>query len=316
MNYFDYVSFGQAIKKIRVELGIRKSDIKELLNIHPDTLRKIELGITNAKLVTLEQLSELYKIDLSELLLDYRLNQNRLIKKLIHQMDELIRLGKHKHLSTLIDSIGTHADSVKDVIDPQAKVRLDQLQLFIEANLLYESKEIKLLDEAKGKAVFALKLSIPKFNVLTIEHYNYTFMEYRLLMLIGIILSHTKEYDRSALIFDHLTSRLNGEVLDHNEIKLLAKLYFNASYNAYRSEDDARSLNYADLGIGLCLKFNVYDSYPHLLLRKCVAQAYLKDLTFTDTREHCYQFLASTCQTQQLEQFKKVLERLSLKIST
>jgi hypothetical protein len=100
--------------------------------------------------------------------------------------------------------------------------------------------------------------------------------------------------------------------LELNYIKLNTKLFFNASYNAYRNENDCDSLYYAVRGIELCMYHQVYDSYPHLLLRKCVAEAYLKKEVYRDTREDCYHFLTSTGQHEKLITFKKVLDSVSI----
>ena len=63
------------MKKLREVNGYSQIDVQALCGINPDTLRRLENGYTIPKYETLELLSQVYKVDLLNLLRRYRSNE-------------------------------------------------------------------------------------------------------------------------------------------------------------------------------------------------------------------------------------------------
>lgn len=71
--YYDLEAFGNELKDIRKSLRLTQKDVAKQTLISIDTLRRIENGKVMPKQETLDLMSVIFKRDLNELLLKYRL---------------------------------------------------------------------------------------------------------------------------------------------------------------------------------------------------------------------------------------------------
>lgn len=83
---FDLKGFGEKIKDIRLENGLRQTDVSDIVGINRDTLRKLENGLVLPKIDTLEQLSYVYKRDIYKLFSEYRINIDNYISNKMKTM--------------------------------------------------------------------------------------------------------------------------------------------------------------------------------------------------------------------------------------
>lgn len=60
----DYISFGKHIEEMRVKIGLSRKDVSNATGISLETIRRVEIGIPEVKLSTLEILSNYYKVNL------------------------------------------------------------------------------------------------------------------------------------------------------------------------------------------------------------------------------------------------------------
>lgn len=103
--YYDLEAFGEELKNIRKSLGLSQSDVSKYGFINRDTLRKIENGKVIPKHETLELLSHLYKKDLNELLLKYRLNDYSIFFDIKSSLEKKLESGDFESLRDDIDRL-------------------------------------------------------------------------------------------------------------------------------------------------------------------------------------------------------------------
>lgn len=96
--YYDLEAFGEELKNIRKSLGLSQSDVTEQVFISRDTLRKIENGKVIPKQETLDLLSHLYKKDLNELLLKYRLKDYSIFFDIKSSLEKKLESGDFESL--------------------------------------------------------------------------------------------------------------------------------------------------------------------------------------------------------------------------
>ncbi|MGH2331959.1 helix-turn-helix domain-containing protein [Thermoanaerobacter mathranii] len=105
MFYYDLEGFGEELKNIRKSLGLSQTDVSEYGFINRDTLRKIENGKVIPKQETLELLSNLYKKDLNELLLRYRLKDYPAFSTVKSSLENKLEGGNFENLKEDIDNL-------------------------------------------------------------------------------------------------------------------------------------------------------------------------------------------------------------------
>nr|WP_300005478.1 helix-turn-helix transcriptional regulator [Tissierella sp.] len=71
---FYIAKFGKALRNIRKDLSLTLSKVTLLSGVNSETIRRIESGKVIPKFETLEFLSNVYKVDLNSLFLEYRVD--------------------------------------------------------------------------------------------------------------------------------------------------------------------------------------------------------------------------------------------------
>jgi transcriptional regulator with XRE-family HTH domain len=96
--YYDLQSFGEELKNIRKSLNLTQKDVAEQISINIDTLRKIENGKVMPRQETLELLSIVFKKDLNEILLKYRLRDYSTFYKIKNSIETKLESGDFEEL--------------------------------------------------------------------------------------------------------------------------------------------------------------------------------------------------------------------------
>lgn len=73
---YNLTAFGERIRQLRKSMNLSQTDIRELIGINEDTLRKNENGLVVPRFETLELLSNVFKTDILEILVNNRSEQN------------------------------------------------------------------------------------------------------------------------------------------------------------------------------------------------------------------------------------------------
>lgn len=277
---FDTVKFGAYLRSLRNSLKYSQADVKNIIGINTDTLRKIEAGLVVPRYDTLDLLSHVYKKDLLNELLAYR--NSDLYFQYYSRLDDIIFNYDIDKLNNLeADFIKFTEDKDKSelvniVIESQFKLVLKGISEFYNGNS----------QRAKDTFIKSLRLGITDFEVIKHRHYKYTFFETRILFLLGISLS---ENDESALSDSMLMHCLDMSNFDSqatfSEKLMITKIYFNLAYNGHKVDNQEMAITYADKGIQFCLENHINYLLAGLLYRKGVALLNLND---DEGKEHIY----------------------------
>lgn len=138
---YDMKNFGVAIRTIRESLNLTRKKVSEYLGIHTDTLRKIESGSVIPKYDSLEMLSQLYKVDLLNLLRTHRYNSN--LENIYESLDHFLINEKIENILELKNKI--HSDPNKYALLSQNDYFL--LTLFIDSVLVFHENNTSTLYE-------------------------------------------------------------------------------------------------------------------------------------------------------------------------
>ncbi len=191
MNVY-LASFGETIRNIRKELQLTQNDVSELSGINMETIRRIENGKVVPKFETLDLLSSIYKKDINDLFLKYRIYNYSYYYEIKNRIEAKFDRNDFKTVETELKELNI---LLKYINNSFYKNLITQLSLLTESAILYN--EAKNVDDALDKLTQAMKISSPLFNLNDYKSFVYSSMEIRILMNICSVLylsNHTEKY--------------------------------------------------------------------------------------------------------------------------
>lgn len=270
------VSFGKALKKIRENLILSKSEVSRLTGVNTETLRRIERGEVIPKFETLDYLTKVYKIDIAKLFVDYRIKDHSYFYELINKIENKIDRDR---VSTLLAESRQLESFLKYINNSFYKTSIKQLILLINSVVLYKQK--KEYERSLNTLTKAMKLTTPNFSLENYKSFVYNSLETRLLMNITFVLNrlgNTREYleilqfcvdtmDSSDNMYPKLCHNLAGAYRRNNKFKL--------------------SLDYSNLAIESAQEQRNYDGLYILYYGKGYSEYYLDKDDYKRTFEIC-----------------------------
>ncbi|KHO63080.1 XRE family transcriptional regulator [Thermoanaerobacter sp. YS13] len=285
--YYDLEAFGEEIKNIRKSLGLSQSNVTEQVFISRDTLRKIENGKVIPKQETLDLFSHLYKKDLNELLLKYRLKDYSIFFDIKSSLEKKLESGDFESLRDDIDRLKKLLE--KGDMSLYYSKLLNQLLLI--ANSVFEKTINENYEKAMEKLQKAMEFTIPNFSLSNYTDFVYSDMEIRILMNMALIIKKTEGVQKSLEMLLFCLENLSPE-----EWETKIKIYYNISYNYHILSLAEESLHYANLGIETCVKNNTLSSLGLLYFRKAIAEYNLGREEYKDSLSKSIHLLEITGQ--------------------
>lgn len=266
---YELIEFSNKMCEIRNNLGYSRDAVSALTGINVDTIRKIEKGISIPRFDTLEILSHLYKIDLIQVLNNYKSNSS--ITYYYESINtSIINQDIPRLLETYADFLqwlNTSNDCI--LVNPS---ELRQLKMFFKTLYLRYSEQHFSINELTNELVAALRTSIPSFDLSNWKCFNYNTIELRILYCIASFLLQSNNYFQSNDILEFLLDKVEiANSSKQNSNTMLVKLYTLLSYNYHMLDLNHEALQAAENGILLCQKINTMENLPLLLSRKGVA---------------------------------------------
>lgn len=280
MLYYNSKKFGQTMKEIRISQNLTQKKICEKVLINQETLRKIENGIVIPKQETLDLLSIALNLDLSEMFLNYRLDNFDAFQNLKISIDEHLEDGNYKgieedltHLKNIVDS------NMNDFF----RNKLIQLICMLEAILLEQNTQNYNL--SIDKYIQALSFTLKNFTLDKYSTYYYNELELRLLMNIALAHFRLSSREQAIALIDFCINFYTSN-LSTSQHALLSKLYYNMSNLQHQLGNNEKALDYAELGIQHTISARSIVALAHLYYRKGIAEfllgkpSYLHTLTY------------------------------------
>lgn len=242
-------------------MNLSQEDVSDLAMVNVSTVRRIESGKVIPRQETLDYLSNLYKIDLNELLLRFRLDDYQEFTNIRTSVELKLDSGNFENLETDLVVL-------KNLINTPKSTHyhnfIKQYILLIEYILL--NKQGNKLNESYDKLINAINITSPDFSIYNYKDISYNTMEIRLLMNIGLLLNKIESPEKSLEILEFCIN-----YIEPNE-DIYPKVCYNLSYAYHRLDTSDKALKYADSGIDYCLKNRNYNGLNLLYFRKGIAE--------------------------------------------
>lgn len=262
--FYNTKGFGNEIHQLRRSMNLSREALSDLTYIGIDTLKNIESGKVLPNLETLDIISVVLKRDLSQLLLQYRVDNPDNFDSIIKKVEDKFDAGD-------ISSLKQDLPDLKSLLDTTTnnyiRRNISQFILLIKSSL---SKKSGDLTEAYSLLISALSQGIPGFDMENYNKFSYSNIELRILLNIAMILNETKNKDKSLKIMNFCF-----ENIDINS-SLYPKISFNLSYQYHRLDIHEKAFQYANYGITYCETTGNFTGINHLYFRKGIAAFKLK----------------------------------------
>lgn len=278
---YDTKEFGKILSKIRKSCNLTQQDIYNKVGISPETIRRLEKGDTIPTYDTIERLSVLYKENLLEILLKYKMHPS--IYDIYKEIDRIItnkEPARFEAINSLIEALIDKKDSI-NLVDPS---QLEQMIMLVRLLKTSEFHDGKMNDEYIKDLLDCISITMPNFEFEFFESFNYNHIELRILLLISLYYKKNDEFRITLRILLFIKSSIESkETLTNETIKILAKTICNISYTYYSIEIPEKSLEYANIGINLLKEHEINCGLYLLYARRAVAKILLdKDNYFQD----------------------------------
>ncbi|MBF4692875.1 helix-turn-helix domain-containing protein [Fusibacter ferrireducens] len=278
---YNLIDFGNRLKEIRKNQGISQAQVRDIVGLNEDTLRKIEHGNVLPRYDTLELMSLVYKEDLLKLLQSYRVNQT--LNDLYECTDKIITahipedLEKIKEQLVCFKAQNQSTNMLYNALEiEQFELFLASIHIYFEGNIVKRNKAFEYLQEALNK-------TLTGFSPFNFKKFKYNFFEIRILLLLGTVLYDVKQETLSNQILEFcLKYLLQNFTLEEKIQKLVIKIYNNLAYNYHLSNQHKKVIQVADDCIAFSLSHNNLYGLANIYYRKGISAYRLKSDDYYD----------------------------------
>lgn len=285
-------------------------DVRRLSGITPDALRKIESGDVLPRYDTLIYLSNVYKVDLFDILKSY--SSFAILFDYYSRLDDLIISYDLEKLRKLDEDFSNALNSSSQDLKSEVKT-LNQFKEMLSGISKYNSEEPSTSLES---FISAMAFTNPLFSIDNFRELKYSVLEQRLLLLIALAIANKGQLLSSNSMLEFLLQKSNFDnKASLNEKLLIIKLYFNLSYNCHRLKLHPKAFEYAQAGIDYCNKNYLSYALAGLLYRRGIAEFFIKNPNYQRTLEQSIILLMINNQESLAKQYAEIaFKSYSIKI--
>jgi transcriptional regulator with XRE-family HTH domain len=302
---YNLEDFGKELKKIRTSLGFSQAYVQEIVGVSIDTIRKIESGRVVPRYDTLELLSVAYKEDLLDLLKNSR--SNKFLMEYHDELDYIITYYERGAAASLKEKLQENfsQDAGLSMVNPK---EFDQFLIFVEVIDQFHSGAANSRS-LRDELVDALRLTIPNYRLRGFRRYKYTYIEFRILLLISLLIAKEGNFAFSNEILYYILEeisdkRYNTKYIDY----LIINVYSNIAYNYHRLDEFAKAIEVADAGITFCLEKKTNHALFTLYYRKGIGQFLLGQKDYMDAITTTFYLLKAMQIPSLLEEYRKITQ--------
>lgn len=278
----DYKKFGAVVKNSRKKMGYSQKEVYALTGISTETQRLLENGYREPRVITLERLSEVYKVDLIFALANSRTENDLFSSEFIEKIaDDFNNLEYDQFIEDIEALISTIREQyLNDGHKTKENMKfIESLESFKSLNL-YEYRynmtnslfyEQLLQFFAKGKA-----------NILVDSSLYY--IELQIGILLAISYRINNQFERSKIVLERIIASLEKVPnLTNRQNDYLIVAHFNMCYLLHRLDEHAQIIDYVNR-IFRTSRLRFKRTYiSDLLVRKAVAQYMLGNPNYQHT---------------------------------
>jgi transcriptional regulator with XRE-family HTH domain len=263
----NYIEFGNKALKIRKKCGFTREAVKDVTGISIETLRRLEMGVPEPRINTLEKLSSLYRYDLIELLSKCRSHlsffSEELIKKSTDKINQIDLVG-------LVDVIDSALQDLMESSDPE-DTNSQYYTVFL--NALKSLKIDKITDSKVNVIVIEDILLILSRNQKSLlnEPYLFPFEVMAAIYLISLY-RQSGQFATAINTCEEMIRKLEDyPYLNDRGVDQLGALYQSMAYIFHTMDEHEKVIEFVDAAFANSKLAFTNTLYINLVLRKAIA---------------------------------------------
>lgn len=292
---FDLIGFGEKLKEIRLENGLRQKDVTELIGINRDTLRKLENGQSLPKIDTMEQLGYVYKRDIYKLFSNYRINIDNYVTTIMKEVLQHFRTYDYEQIIKICDDFYETFESSQYYSNVYIQKKMKQFKTYLLAVANIESsftdkgrESLTELFVTLGYTQMELKYKMVRLDKL----------EIRIILLLATIYRYRDELINTNELMETVLHEITHYYKEDEEFLYFYTVTVMNLMTYYHRQDE-----YEKLDALYKTSLNIYDkalslhNFSYLLIRVGINKHYLEDIYSNDfvntglalLKDHVYQ---------------------------
>lgn len=198
MNY-KLEDFGAEAKRIRQSLKLRQADVRDLVGLNQDTLRRTEKGLTMPTIETLDLLSIAYHTDMNQVFNAYKVTFDKYLEDRMKTVLPKIRKMDFGHLKEEIDLF---EKEFENTFKGSSQIIEDKKNQYLEYLTSMSNIENAFSDKSRNDLTRLLKVS--RYDLAYIKKHPKQLLldklEIRIFVLISIIYRYRDEFENSLAV--------------------------------------------------------------------------------------------------------------------
>lgn len=241
MNY-KLVDFGRRAKEIRISMSLTQSDVRELVGLNEDTLRRTEKGITMPNIETLDLLSVAYQCDMNSIFSKYKITFDLYFEDRLHILMPDIRKLNYGVIDKEAKKFAKEFKEVKKINQTLIKFKMMQYCEYLKSLSNFE----KAFADKSRNDITNLVI-VTKYSLLELKTKSKSVkldkLEIRIFVLISIIYRYKDEFSNSIVYLEAALSALQSRYKDDNDFLYFYFLIVLNLLTHYHRIDDYQSLD-------------------------------------------------------------------------
>ncbi|MBI9013880.1 MAG: helix-turn-helix transcriptional regulator [Clostridiales bacterium] len=281
---YDLYKFGNILYNLRTKNKLTKANIRIICGLNPDTLRKMELGYTIPKHDTLIKLSEIYNINLDNILDSCKYHNDESINSIREKINEASYDDDLQLIESLIKEIKTLQTNKK--LPHHLSTYIKQLEYLIELTKLKNKVDISSAMISQQTCYSALRMTKKGVTKANISDYLFSPLESRFLLALALSKSRLNEIESAIKITNIAIEnlKLHYEFNSKNSILLIQGYYHLAHFN-FLLDSNHEVIKYCEEGINLSREMSNMKLLPYIYFRKGIAEFELGQEFYINTLE-------------------------------
>ncbi|MBI9010963.1 MAG: helix-turn-helix transcriptional regulator [Clostridiales bacterium] len=289
---YDIKKFGEILLAIRKKGKMTQKQIRELSGIHPDTMKSLEYGLRFPSIDTVNKLSDLYQINLLNVLNECRFDKNDFLVSINSKIDMISYSDDLKEIDEVIDSLNNYIkDNIENFTD-RILSKIRQMELLSKLIKIKNKTDIMNINLTEELCIQAIQLTHPGFNISQVHKNYYSLLEYRILLIYSFCMTRQKKHQLALDTTQFILKNLNYHYKSNQSaVKLILLGLFFQSYQLFIMDDNAEVINTCNTGIQMSKEKYCMKYLPTFYFRKGISEYKSNNTSYTETLKNCLETL-------------------------
>lgn len=268
---YDLIKFGKLSEDIRLRNKLKKTTIQKKYNINPDTLRKLELGITSPTHETLLKLTEAFNMDMIKIFESCKYSNHYTLNIIRQKINKASYENRTEELTKIIQEIKAsgHFNPLSDRVNNEIK----QLEYLIEIVKLKNKTDKLNVENMEILSLKAIRLTKPHFNIKHLNNTVYSLIESRFLLSFALSQIRKLNYTLAGSVIDFVIENLSFQLrYDDSVATLLVQAYYQKSNNLFQLNRNVEVIECCKYALLLALKYSCTQLIPYIYFRQGIAE--------------------------------------------